>query len=180
MYTLYYFFLLHWNYTLRQWMCLSILGYNTIYFIPFGCTHPISTMTRFRRSFASKSFGLSDRARIRDDDKFHAACLLACTDRNFLGEKERQTGGRQRGSGQRASIVDRQRARIHGHLEKCPNFHFLPRFVSSSAPSAARLPFREGVNTAQGWLGSNYRLNFIGNVPQGRFTRLRKYTTREN
>lgn len=85
-------------------------------------------MTRFRRSFASKSFGLSDRARIRDDDKFHAACLLACTGRNFLGEKEKQTGGRQRGV--RATGIDRrQGARIHGHLEKCPNFHFLPSFL---------------------------------------------------
>lgn len=85
---------------------LSILGYNTIYFIPFGCTHPISTMTRFRRSFASKSFGLSDRARIRDDDKFHAACLLACTDRNFLGEKERREDGKgDPGNGHRSSTV---------------------------------------------------------------------------
>jgi len=126
-------------------------------------------MTRFR-SVASKSFGLSDRARIRDGDKFHTACLLACTDRNFpprrKREKERDREERKWGNWQRASIVVRQRTRIHGHLSRCPNFHFLPRFG---------LPFRKGINAAQEWLGSNYRLNFIGNVPWGRFTRVWRY-----
>lgn len=89
-----------------------------------------------------------------------------------LGGGDRGVRGREKPAN-RASIAVRQR--IHGHLERCPNFHFLPRFVSSTDPRATRLPFREGVNAAQGWLGSNYRLNFIGNVPQGRFTRVRRW-----
>jgi len=58
------------------------------YFILFGRVY-IHPMTRFR-SVASKSFGLSDRARIRDGDKFHTACLLACTDRNFPPRRKRE------------------------------------------------------------------------------------------
>lgn len=56
---------------------------------------------------------------------------------------------------QRSSIANRQRAWIHGHLEKCPNFHFLPVRVSFLRSVSLHLvfPFREGVITRlTGWL----------------------------
>lgn len=133
-------------------------------------------MTRFR-SVASKSFGLSDRARIRDGDKFHAACLLACTDRNFPPRRSDRgwEETRKPATGHRSPSVREFTDTSRGVLIfiSCPVSFLRP------TPTATRLPFREGVNAAQG-LGSNYRLNFIGNIPQGRFTRVQRYEISEN
>lgn len=102
-------------------------------------------MTRFR-SFTSKSFGLSDRARIRDGDKFHAACLLACSDRNFPPRRKGmriERGSRGAGNRDRSPTVREPKFTdtSRGVLISCRISFLRP---SSWRP---RLPFREGCLT---------------------------------